>query len=193
MLRALLVIMLLALSTCTERAPFLKDNAGQPRIVTHLPITWSFECTFPETYKDDVRAGLQYWNIVTGRFVFAEAKDCGIGALTDETKARLVILSIPRHHTSGPLILATTESSVMDYVPNAAVMRYYLPWLSHNTAFGRSTVVRHEAGHMLGLDHTDRTECLMFPKIYMDSWALHEKDACPAELDEVKLHYKERQ
>ncbi len=193
MIRAILAILLMCLLSCSERAPFLKDNLGQPRVISHLPVTWTFECNFPQQYRDDVRSGLSYWNVQTRRFIFVEADECGISGLTDESTARLLIIYLPRQHTTGPLILATTETSVMDYVPNVGIMRYYLPWSDHSINFGRSTVVRHEAGHMLGLDHTDRTECLMFPRIFMESWTLHEKDACPAELDEVNRYYKERQ
>lgn len=49
------------------------------------------------------------------------------------------------------------------------------------------TVIRHEAGHALGLQHTADPDDLMFPSL---NGAVHPRPAGPAEMDQFSARYK---
>lgn len=188
-MRSSLLFLLLFLSCAPQLVGFKVDSYGRAQVFKDFPVLWSFDCEFPETMKDDVRDGFQYWNDETERTIFVEATDCGVVALIDYDKPRVFVTSIPNFHPRNPELIATTSTGIYNNVPRTAVVRFFGPWLTHPSSGGRASVARHEVGHVLGFEHADSTLCLMYPQMSMEYHRWKPMTACRTEIDMARRHY----
>lgn len=130
------------------------------------PIIWSFDCSFPEKLQDEVRHGFDYWDHLVGFDIFEEA-------------------------TCDSFLADVRVSYINDFsknkrwwaAANSVMIRFYMTWGMTKDPYIRTSVSRHEVGHVLGLDHNDEEECLMHPHIDIGYGEF--KEACDTELREL--------
>ena len=188
-MKALLLLVLLSTSCYPHQAVHMRySEAGQMTFRT-LPINWTFACDFPEETRPSVREGFVYWNKILDREIFVEAKECGVAALIMSELPRVLVTFIPGKNPYNDKTLATADIGLFDGIPRSAVLRYYGTWADYRMPHSLESVSRHEAGHVLGFDHSDLDGCLMFPTIDMPKYVKRAKQACKEEIKEIKQIY----
>lgn len=187
----LLILSLFFVISCKEElAKYHTNSKGSPRIFKNLPILWSFDCEFPEQYKMIIKNAFAYWEgHVNSRPLFEERKDCSISDFFDGT-------------TDGGIgIIIDDEQKFLDKIPlhgiapivvkndsvYAGLVVLFPVWKQLNNELLQESVVRHEIGHLLGLDHNNNKSCLMYKTIDFDE---NKKGACLQEIKTIKQFYE---
>lgn len=190
MKRIIVVLLLLFIPDCAvHRAVHLRYSERGVQAFRKLPINWNFSCDFPIHDRPAVREGFTYWNGVLGREVFKEADGCGLDVLMQTDIPRVTVLFMQGPNPTHPEILATANVGLFEGVPRSAVLRYYSPWAASTSMNSKRSVSRHEVGHVLGFEHSDFGNCLMYPKIDMVKYSRKPKQACNEEIKESRLIY----
>lgn len=189
-MKRLVVLSLLLLSTCyPHTAVHLRYSERGAMVFRTLPVNWSYACDFPEELKPPVREGFTYWNKILERDLFVELPGCGVLTLILSEQPRVLVTFVPGPHPDKAEILATTDVGLFGGIPRSAVLRYYGTWADHKLPHPLESAARHEAGHVLGFDHSDLERCLMFPTITMENYVRKPKTACKEEVEMAKQLY----
>lgn len=156
-------------------------------VIEKRPIVWEFQCSFPEDFKQEARAGFTYWNRLAGYELFYE------DVCTDSTSefGSIVVMYSDRSlEGSSPdsYTLAQTSFILMGAV---RTVTFFREWTDPDNIGDMVTVSRHEVGHVLGFDHGDDPSCLMYPSVEPRS---HGRDgkACRSEVRMFRRFYGRR-
>jgi hypothetical protein len=169
------------MTTCAslKGATWLEAN-NKPIIWRSLPITWTFSDNFRPDIKPVFRNGLEYWNHALHTQVFKEIECDGVCIFQSP---KLIIFEGLEFVSSD--VIAHTEHNIDGvYVTSATML--YMPQFLMATPDTQLEVIRHEAGHVLGLGHNDKPTCVMYPAIDLDEGL---KEACDDELNLVRSQY----
>ena len=156
-------------------------KAGNGLVYTvPLPIAILFEKDFPA--ESVVREAAQWWNEQMGAQVFIDGRYA-----EGETLAHIIFswdtIQDPQRPDVYELAI-TSGGAVRDDQVRFDVVTFYANWLTENRGVQQS-VARHELGHVMGIDHSSRPNCLMF-------WQVQEQiDGSPQVLcpEEKELAY----
>lgn len=180
--RVALVITLALMSCCSSCAIF-HDNLSMAMTWKGLPIYWSFASNFPADERDVPRDAFNYWNAILLKTVFVEVRsddyfnphfpaDVTVYYVDEVWKDPY----IPDH---PPRIAMTSDDRT-----GVVIFKTYMSDMSY---LGQATAIRHEAGHVLGLSHSDDKQCIMYRTVDTDpNWA---REACGTELKIVRDAY----
>lgn len=167
------VTALLLLVACEPKESRVNHTWMKP-----FPISYAFGCDVSEADRPPVREAFNYWNTALGEQAFVENGDCHA----------VVGVSIGVELKDAFFKNHIAESFRPD-LPNSVII-FYLEWHNKSDAW-RIDVARHEVGHILGLEHGEFKNCLMYPEQPGDGPGFKVKDACPREIQLVKEAYAE--
>lgn len=139
---------------------------------------------------NNVRDGFYYWNTIIGRDMFVESASCGVVSLLPTDSLGVLVIYNESLKMGSFETFADTSINSRRSVSNLITMNYYLIWSSTNRET-RVSIVRHEAGHVLGMHHSSDASCLMYktidPLVYSDGFLC---DACDIEKAFVRKTYQ---
>ncbi len=147
------------------------------------PVHWHFDCSFPEDLRADVRAGFAGWDI-GGRRMFVE--DEGFGCFT-----HLVLQEVVVHFDPSLVHDANDEEVLANALPIGSPLttggrgNFYGQWRLERPSY-RVRTATHEAGHILGFDHSQDPRCVMSEHISSNH------GFCQRELRAFELSYEKR-
>ncbi len=156
-----LLVFLFACHDVAKPLAIGEDGTPLPR-QCELPVEVSFVPNVPEALRKQALAGFQYWNEVTGEELFMSGPDLAedVPALSIRGAVE-VALAVPE--MLDPEVLGITY---MFPAPDGCLMatrvEYNPSWFARLSYDGRTSVIRHEAGHVLGIMHTPRHGDLMY-------------------------------
>lgn len=167
---------------------------GEEKSFRSFPVEWSFRCTFPESFKHEIRFSFQYWDDLTDVELFSE-RPCG----TTTRKTGIVVDAVDLYFVDGPRPQNTLGYVWRSFgekgVLSGGLVLYFRPWLRSDSEMLRENAAIHEVGHLLGLIHGNDPDCSMYP--FMDSpstgdkYSHQRKHVCKGEISEFERHYGE--
>lgn len=181
-------LFLLALS-CAH-SPYYAETPGGPTRQCVYPGLYAISSDVPESHRIAIVKSVEYWNAVTNTSLFFT-----VGVVDMDIRDPL---------TNGLLIIGMGNEEELRN--NAAAMA----WFKYETRTGCmgklkiainprilekdievfETIMRHEAGHILGLGHSDLFTDLMYP--HYSKGQQHPVDASELEIKTVKKLYKKK-
>lgn len=170
----------LSFQEATQHGLWLTSQ-GDPIVWKSIPITWTFAYMFPEELKPAFKDGFGYWNTRLGVQVFKEL-ECEDVCLIQSPQ---VVVFEGVELKQGKAFASTLHELNSDGTARSAIVRF-MPLFRKTTPDAQKTAARHEAGHVLGLNHNDEEICLMYPSMTRDEKL---KDSCNFELDLVRQAY----
>lgn len=187
-----MMILGLVLFTCTHSI-YITTSSDKPIKNCYTPITFIVSDESPEKLKDTLRRGVLYWNEALGHKLFFDFGDVGF-TLDGEYSASFnmigVVSELPRsmknymnesHSCGRTSIKFNSKTGCISSVK----MRISLMCAGDVNKF--ETIVRHEAGHVLGLSDSIDFTALMSGKI--ERTMQHPVDANIDEINAVKKLY----
>lgn len=147
--------------------------AGRQRPVPQpVAIPWVANCAIE--FRDTIRAAFGYWNSVQTAVEFYEA-DCW--------SAPSPRVDVFYNAFGSPAYAALTYAQGTERPTIALHREWYLL-----KPLERETLVRHEIGHVMGLDNSNAGNCLMFSRI--NPAASHPVKLCPWERRQIKFEIR---
>lgn len=169
-----LILLLILLTSCAsspqDKCGFLKNNFGE-RISWkgNVPVTLIFHESFPEEYKEAAEFAVQSWNKKAGKTILQLSTAVIRGPIIPAKDA----LNIIYYDTnfSGKKVeqayanLKSIGDQIkdVDIVINAKDYTFYTSKNPIRNAINIETLLVHEMGHLLGLDHTRESSHIMYP------------------------------
>lgn len=154
-------------------------------------IEWTFGCNFPEEYRQLVRDSFDYWELVVDEPLFVERDDCVNYVELDYEHNNIVVLYEDVRKKSkkneGHVVLGTASKKYDTRKVKNFTITYWKDW-DKKTEGKKVSTARHEVGHVLGLNHIDSEECIMYEFI---TKSFHE--ACKTEVDRILYLYGRQQ
>lgn len=153
-----------------------------------VPILWSFECSFPKAHKDTVRHAFKYWDDMTSFDLFLEVRSCFIDFPIDTPFIVVSAKNVtcPRTERCSNIIAEAYRPTCGDTYYCTTFITFWKPWFDYfDTA--KLPVAIHEIGHILGMDHVPRGDCIMYFSMSQFDW---DKRACAREIKEFKERYE---
>lgn len=141
-----------------------------------FPISWSFDCAVTEDDRSVVRGSFDYWNTALSQKAFSENGDCNADTVVK-------VRTDPKPKPDKINTIADTNP----ILPRPIINLYGI-WYGKSDAW-RDGVVRHEIGHILGLDHGEYRNCLMYPVQRDDAPGYKVDLACMREIQLIKEAY----
>lgn len=147
-------------------------------------IKWTFTTEFSKTNQSNVRHAFMYWNHIIGQELFQEAQWDEINENNQYVTVQFDYNCIPLFYWSGSTIVKFYKDR-----PNIATIKLCKKTFEKENNFIQESIVRHEIGHVLGFDHSDFGNCLMFFSIDYYKYNDHVKDVCDEEKETVRRYY----
>jgi hypothetical protein len=152
---------------------------GDPLVA--VPGTYSFDESFPENLKDDVRWGAKRLELAAG---------CKLLTETDSGNIIFKYDPIPYQGQSYSSVTGAAHRLYDDLSQNiGGGVRFFPRWRSSSPSMRRN-VATHEIAHVLGLVHGTEPTCLMYPQIMPDQsthdWSRSQKPICKDERELVR-------
>lgn len=167
MRKLLLALTLLAMG-CQSVVHLKAAAAGPARMI---PLSWRFDCEFPEDRKPEVRQAFNFWDKEANTPLFTERLNC-------LAEVDVVVEAVDWQRTDhGWFIMGTGYPHLITF---------YRSWGEEIDWWLRENIERHEIGHVLSFEHSGERHCLMFHTVDQDYWH-REKPLCR---DEKTLFHK---
>lgn len=137
------------------------------RIAT--PATLYLDCSLTQDQQVMVTEAAEYWNTAVGKKLIVVEPECGVPedsyATVEGTTIKVQFLDLrvvdPRH--GEPYVeAAATHLDTNNGLIYHATISLYRTWLQIGYGRKQASIIRHELGHVLGLDHTEDRRCLMY-------------------------------
>lgn len=192
--------LLLALSGCALVATIPPDQSrGQEGelVRLHVPAELHFGCDLDDHEQQTVEKAARYWNDAVGVTLFTVHPECGIEPSDyEDLGASVVLVSYvdilkrdPRPGHEHYLETAATLQNTQNGLIYSATVHLYRSWRELGGGMEGQSIIRHELGHVLGLEHTRDPRCLMYFSNQFDTPEFA-TPACDAELKLVRSIYK---
>jgi hypothetical protein len=182
-----LLTALIFLTSCETIAPArILDDDSKP-VKLEIPATVYYSCQFWLYEKTEIRRATEYWNEVAGVKLFIPSEKCGI----PDTGELISVNFIDKEkidRDTGSYEVAETRAGDGNPVKDAEIF-IFNRWRRLLSPQQQESVVRHELGHVLGMDHTPDGRCLMYWNTDYDDPDIV-TPACNAEIKMIKGIYK---
>lgn len=147
--------------------PYFVSESGVRAKQCSFPVFFAIDPSVPDEYKQVIIQGFQYWNGIVrdnayfyigefDQFVVEESwkvvPDIVAVSAPEEYAERGCAISLFCHNVDSGCIF---EARVV--INKSCVRRHNLKWVE--------TLIRHEAGHLLGLNHNKKEDSLLNPQI----------------------------
>lgn len=194
-MRILLLVSLLLLG-CSSSKPSLTIQKNH--VIPHFAVFWAPTCEFPESFLPVIEDGFRFWNNQLGKEFFLRVPGCGVQTLQKawEMKEYVLIIrhseqpsTLPVEHEDSK-VLAVTVIHPGDGRPKGGKIFFYPSFFGAVNSFQVLSTVRHELGHILGLGHIEKPDCLMYPFIQAD--LVSEKGLCEEEVAAIRSLYERK-
>jgi hypothetical protein len=160
-----------------------------------VPIFWTFDCSFPNQYREHVRKGFKYWDDLTYIDLFIEVRNCiePDGFKKDDVSDLEIVIitwqsgNCPWQGSCGKTIATAHRNTCGDTYYCTSYITFWRPWF-HRLDGAKTSVVMHELGHILGMRHVPERRCLMYPFMHEINDA--NKKACKREIVEFRRRYE---
>lgn len=175
-----LVVLVFLLTTCIHAPDTLKMDVRWDA----LPIYWSHATTMDPVDALLVEEGFDYWNKTLNRQVFVEVYPDDY--FNPHFPAQVTVYSAgenfpaPLGETKTYIRVATTSDD-----RHTVVLWKEFDELNLNS---QRTAIRHEAGHVLGMSHSNDNDCLMYPSVSSDQ--SRPREACTREIELLRSFYE---
>lgn len=172
------LLLLVAISSCAAPDK-LKMDVEWPS----LPIFWSHSYAMDPTTVLITRESFEYWNKTLDRVLLVEIQPDDYFNKHFPSSVSVYKVDVP---FSSPLGEADLLKRVAMTSNDRTVVVIYSLFDDLNLS-GQRTALRHEVGHVLGMSHSDYSNCLMYYSVPTDSSS--PREVCAAELDLLRRTY----
>lgn len=171
---------------------YILNNNSKPIKQCLLPIAFAISDESPELLKSTLRAGIQYWNDALRYDIFLDFGDTGFVMDSPESGGLLMIGVVSELSKSNYYIRTRTYTcgkTEFAYNRDGCIIRAKIKInsLCADDFNKVQTIVRHEAGHVLGLSDSIDFTALMSSKI--ERTMQHPVDANEKEIAAVRKLY----
>lgn len=163
---AFLFLLFVACQHCGPRTGWATNDSDAGEVTwPELPVRWSFMCGTAPVPEFDSAA--DWWNRKLGIRVFEKVPEDVACLCIDAACPKMLVMEgltnfdpydVP---DSGINTYARTHLLRGSTDIRAVVIKFYDPYWN-TTDEAKTTIARHEMGHVLGLMHTDNERCLMY-------------------------------
>lgn len=172
---------MLILSACADRprsqepCNFIQNSYGQ-RVSwkDNVPVTLYLHASFPEEYRVAVTDAMSHWNNRMGRNIFVLSYDILGGPVESRQDGRSVIYWKTNWDGNKPNEQGRTSTfSVGDQIQEADVQvngfhfKYFVNTPMSRNEIHLTSLLVHELGHVLGLQHNDDAESFSVMATYL--------------------------
>jgi hypothetical protein len=174
--------------SCVSR--YIMTENGVPIRQCLIPTLYGISYTVPEKYRSIVDSGMKYWNTTINKKFFVNIGTVNYSPIDTETNGFIVIGLLG---DNSPLKNSACGASSIYFNQSTScigVAKIYINEKCLNLSPGMiETIVRHEAGHILGLGHSNIFTDIMWTKL--EPTMQHPVDASKEEIERIYKIYGE--
>ena len=168
------------LVSCATPVQFLKNSKGLQRRICEDPVFYVIDDKVPERFYDDIHKGMTYWNNQLDHSIFIY----GNVQKDPESSSHILVIKSEKldKNKCAIAVIKSWEDGCcleMDIILSTQCFRRTNPEME--------TLIRHEAGHILGLNNSSNQRHLMYESVLMN--LSHPVDAREEELEAVREIY----
>jgi len=177
------IIILLFLISCSHPIPiFLKNPKNNPAIQCVVPMLWSISRNVPRQYHETIIEGVRYWNEVLGKKIFIYIGEVDMSPFSLEAGGFIII---------GADYMSKNTCATITYTfsPHSCIAHSRVLISERCLVKDKEyleSAVRHEFGHILGLNHGAWGN-VMFYKL--DESFQHPLEASELQINMLKIIY----
>ena len=185
-----IVIAILSICSCSYGDHYLNRTiTGKIVRQCNFPVAFGITKNVPEEYRESIRKGFKYWNDEFQESIFFDFGDIdwSWGPQSTETDGFLAVGIVSDEDFPSPEACAV--ASIRHKYDCYTVVKIFLRKRCMKDSEKIQTIIRHEAGHVLGLAHFPARWSLMYSKALSNEF--HPVSATSRELLEIWNLYKD--